>query len=140
MQGLINVERIVQHEPADKMNRQKQIAISSCDRESWYRDALKAWLGQHPEAGLAVDNNAGLYRFALEFFVNQVVLRPKNNTLSYGELLKQMQTLNGPDPILADINFQLVLNIKAKKYMCICLLYRVGEKECIYSNHKRYAL
>lgn len=68
MQGLINVERIVQHEPADKTNRQKQIAISSSDRETWYRDALKAWLSQHPEAGVAVDNNAGLYRFALEFF------------------------------------------------------------------------
>lgn len=115
VQGLMNVEKIVQHEPVDKTVRQKQIAISSSDREVWYRDALKAWLGQHSEAGVAVDNNAGLYRFALEFFVNQVVLRPKNNTLSYGELLNHMQTLNEPDPILADINFQLETKLEDLK-------------------------
>lgn len=115
VQGLMNVEKIVQHEPVDKTVRQKQIAISSSDREVWYRDALKAWLGQHPEAGVAVDDNAGLYRFALEFFVNQVVLRPKNNTLSYGELLNHMQTLNEPDPILADINFQLETKLEDLK-------------------------
>lgn len=115
VQGLMNIEKIVQHEPVDKSVRQKQIAISSSDREVWYRDALKAWLGQHPEAGVAVDNNAGLYRFALEFFVNQVVLRPKNNTLSYGELLNYMQTLNEPDPILADINFQLETKLEDLK-------------------------
>lgn len=115
VQGLMNIEKIVQHEPVDKTVRQKQIAISSSDREVWYRDALKMWLGQHPEAGVAVDNNAGLYRFALEFFVNQVVLRPKNNTLSYGELLNYMQTLNEPDPILADINFQLETKLEDLK-------------------------
>lgn len=49
------------------------------------------------------------------FFVNQVVLRLKNNTLSYGELLKQMQTLNEPDPILADINFQLQTKLEDLK-------------------------
>lgn len=107
VQGLQRVQAILDHEVVAQDERPKQIAISTSEREIWYRDALKTWLTQHPEVGVAPNNNAGLYRFALEFFVNQVVLNPKSTGLSYGHLLEQLKTLNDPDPILGDINFQL---------------------------------
>lgn len=107
VQGLQRVQAILDHEVVAQDERPKQIAISTSEREIWYRDALKTWLTQHPEVGAAPNNNAGLYRFALEFFVNQVVLNPKSTNLSYGHLLEQLKTLNEPDPILGDINFQL---------------------------------
>lgn len=112
VQGLQRVQAILDHEVVAQDERPKQIAISTSEREIWYRDALKNWLTQHPEVGVAPNNNVGLYRFALEFFVNQVVLNPKSTNLSYGHLLEQLKTLNEPDPILGDINFQLQSDIR----------------------------
>lgn len=112
VQGILRVREILEHDPTATDRHPKQIAVSTSEREIWYREALKAWLAKHPEVGVEPDNNAGLYRFALEFFVNQVVLNAKNTTLSYGELLDAISNLNEPDPILADINFQLETKIE----------------------------
>lgn len=112
VQGILRVRDILEHEPTATDRHPKQIAVSTSEREIWCREALKAWLAKHPEVGVEPDNNAGLYRFALEFFVNQVVLNAKNTTLSYGELLDAIGSLNDPDPILADINFQLETKIE----------------------------
>lgn len=112
VRGILRVRDILEHDPTATDQQPKQIAVSTSEREIWYREALKAWLAKHPEVGVEPDNNAGLYRFALEFFVNQVVLNVKNTTLSYGELLDAIGSLNEPDPILADINFQLETKIE----------------------------
>lgn len=112
VRGILRVRDILEHDPTATDKHPKQIAISTSEREIWYREALKAWLAKHPEVGVEPDNNAGLYRFALEFFVNQVVLNVKNTALSYGDLLDAIGSLNEPDPILADINFQLETKIE----------------------------
>ena len=68
---------------------------------------MSTWLLQHPEVGVSGENNAGMYRFAFTFFVNQVILNPKNNNLSYGDLLKAMDEINDVDPMLNEINYQM---------------------------------
>lgn len=107
LRGLINVTEILNHEPTEENSRRRQVAVKTSQQEAWYRDALKDWLGQHPEVGVSGDNNGGMYRFALTFFVNQVVLNPKNNSLSYADLLKVMDEINDPDPMLNQINLQM---------------------------------
>ena len=107
LRGLINITEILDHEPTEENSRRRQITIKTSHQEAWYRDVFKTWLDQHPETGISGDNNAGMYRFALTFFVNQVILNPKNNTLSYGDLLKGMDEINDPDPMLNQINLQM---------------------------------
>lgn len=107
LRGLINITEILDHEPTEENSRRRQITIKTSQQEAWYRDVFKTWLDQHPETGISGDNNAGMYRFALTFFVNQVILNPKINTLSYGDLLKGMDEINDPDPMLNQINLQM---------------------------------
>ena len=112
MTGIELVLFILKHEPAEEMSRKKQVAVSTSQSENWYREALSIWLQQHPEVGVDPNNNAGLYRFALEFFVREIVLNPKNNTMAYAELLHKMNQLNAVDPVLKDINSQLDTKIE----------------------------
>lgn len=107
LRGLMNVTEVLDYEPTDENLFKRQIAIKTSRQEVWYRETLKTWLAQHPETGVSGDNNAGMYRFALNFFVNQVILNPKNNTLSYGDLLKGMDEINDADPMLNQINNQM---------------------------------
>lgn len=105
--GIINVTQILDHEPSPESSRRRQITIKTSQQEAWARDAFSMWLEQHPETGVSADNNAGIYRFALNFFLNQVILNPKNNNLSYGDLLKAMDEINDVDPMLNEINYQM---------------------------------
>lgn len=107
LRGLMNVAEVLDYEPTDENLFKRQIAIKTSRQEVWYRETMKTWLAQHPETGVSGDNNAGMYRFALTFFVNQVILNPKNNTLSYGDLLKGMDEINDADPMLNQINNQM---------------------------------
>jgi len=105
--GIINVSEILDYNPTDEKLLKRQIAIKTSRREVWYRNAMSTWLSQHPEVGVSGENNAGMYRFAFTFFVNQVILNPKNNNLSYGDLLKAMDEINDVDPMLNEINYQM---------------------------------
>ncbi|WP_407124373.1 hypothetical protein [Weissella paramesenteroides] len=107
VQGILNVNELMDHEIGEDRNLRGHVGIRSSAREIWYRDVMIAWLKQHPESGVDTDKSASLYRFALEFFVNQIILNPKNNPLSYAQLLTKMDQLNDVDPMLAAINFQL---------------------------------
>lgn len=107
VQGILNVNELMDHEVEEARNVRRVIGIRTSAREIWYRDVMVAWLKQHPETGIDTDKSASLYRFAFEFFVNQVILNPKNNPLSYAQLLTKMDQLNDVDPILDAINFQL---------------------------------
>lgn len=75
LRGLINITEILDHEPTEENSRRRQITIKTSQQEAWYRDVFKTWLDQHPETGISGDNNAGRYRFALTFFVNQINLQ-----------------------------------------------------------------
>ena len=112
MTGIELVLFILRNEPAAEKSQKKQVAISTSKSETWYREALSIWLQQHPEVGVDPNNNAGLYRFALEFFVREIVLNPKNNIMAYAELLHKMNQLNAVDPVLKDINSQLDTKIE----------------------------
>lgn len=105
--GIINITQILDHEPSPESSHRRQITIKTSQQEAWSRDAFSMWLEQHPETGVSPDNNAGIYRFALNFFLNQVILNPKNNNLSYGDLLKAMDEINDVDPMLNEINYQM---------------------------------
>lgn len=105
--GIINVSEILDSNPTDEQLLKNQIGVKTSRQEVWYRNALSTWLSQHPEVGVSGDNNAGMYRFALTFFVNQVILNPKNNNMSYGDLLKAMDEINDVDPMLNEINYQM---------------------------------
>ncbi|XZO07904.1 hypothetical protein ABU186_00015 [Weissella paramesenteroides] len=105
--GIINVSEILDYNPTDEKLLKRQIAIKTSRQEVWYRNAMSTWLSQHPEVGVSGENNAGMYRFAFTFFVNQVILNPKNNNLSYGDLLKAMDEINDVDPMLNEINYQM---------------------------------
>lgn len=105
--GIINVSEILDSNPTDEQLLKNQIGVKTSRQEVWYRNALSTWLSQHPEVGVSGDNNAGMYRFALTFFVNQIILNPKNNNMSYGDLLKAMDEINDVDPMLNEINYQM---------------------------------
>ena len=107
LRGLMNVNELVKHEIDENMHQSSHVGIRTSKQEIWYRDVLIAWLKQHPETGIDTDKAASLYRFTLTFFVNQVILNPKNNTLSYGDLLKGMDEINDVDPMLNQINNQM---------------------------------
>ena len=105
--GIINVNELVDHEIDSERNRNGHVGIRISSQELWYRDTLVSWLKQHPETGIDTDKSASLYRFTMNFFVNQVILNPKNNTLSYAQLLEKMDQLNDVDPMLNEINYQM---------------------------------
>lgn len=107
VQGILNVNEMMDHEVESDRLRDGHVGIRITGQELWYRDVMVAWLKQHPETGIDTEKSASIYRFALEFFVNQVILNPKNNPLSYAQLLTKMDQLNDVDPMLAAINFQL---------------------------------
>jgi len=112
VRGIDLVIEVVNHDPSVENVSRRQVAIKTSKSEAWYRDAISIWLHQHPEAGVDPDNKAGLYRFALEFFVNEIVLNPKNNMMEYASLLNKMNQLNDVDPVLQDINYQLDTKIE----------------------------
>ena len=115
--GIDAVQQFLNNETTDEgMNRQ-QIAIKTSESEVWYREVLMGWLRQHPETGVKPDNNAGLYRFVMKFFVEKIVLAPKNTMINYDELSAKMDTLNDVDPVLGAINFQLETKMEDLKEM-----------------------
>lgn len=115
VQGILNVNELMDHEIEEGRKIRGQVGIRTSAREIWYRDVMFVWIKQHPETGIETDKSASLYRFALEFFVNQVVLNPQNNPLSYAQLLTKMDQLNDVDPMLDAINFQLETKIEDLK-------------------------
>ncbi|MGV3185350.1 hypothetical protein ACEF14_04225 [Weissella paramesenteroides] len=115
VQGILNVNELMDHEIEEGRKIRGQVGIRTSAREIWYHDVMFVWIKQHPETGIETDKSASLYRFALEFFVNQVVLNPQNNPLSYAQLLTKMDQLNDVDPMLDAINFQLETKIEDLK-------------------------
>lgn len=101
------VDDMLEHEVTPAGARRRQITVTTSEQEAWYRETLATWVQHHPDAGVDADNNAGLYRFAMKFIVEAVVLNPRNTMLSYNDLMAQMERLNDIDPVLATLNFQL---------------------------------
>lgn len=101
------VNDMLDHNVTSEGSRRRQISVTTSEQEAWYRETLAAWVARHPEAEVDADSNAGLYRFAMRFFVEAVVLNPRNTMVSYTDLMNQMDRLNDIDPVLASLNFQL---------------------------------
>ena len=93
--------------PSQEDQRRRQLTITTSAQEAWYRKSLSSWAQRHPEAGVDPDNNAGLYRFAMKFLVENVVLNPKNTIIHYGDLTSKMTKLDDVDPVLSSIDFLL---------------------------------
>ncbi|WP_288503949.1 hypothetical protein [uncultured Weissella sp.] len=105
--GIGFVYEMLDQVPSQEEQRRRQISITTSAQEAWYRNSLNSWAQRHPEAGVDSDNNAGLYRFAMKFFVENVVLNPKNTMLHYGDLTSKMAKLDDMDPVLSSIDFLL---------------------------------
>jgi len=101
------VNEMLDHEVTEEGARRRQIAITVSEQEAWYRETLATWAMHHPDAKVDANSNAGLYRFAMRFFVEAVVLNPRNTMASYNDLMRQMDRLNDIDPVLANLNYQL---------------------------------
>ncbi len=101
------VSDLLDHDVSAENAQRRHISITTSEPEAWYRETMAAWITQHPDTGVGSDNSAGLYRFAMRFFVETVVLNPRNTMLSYNDLKRQMERLNDIDPVLANLNFQL---------------------------------
>ena len=105
--GIRFVYEILDHEIVDIPERGSYVKITDSERQQWNRDALVHWAKRHPEAGLDADNKAQMYRFVMNFFVENVVLNPKNTMLNYGDLISKVGKLDEMDPILSSIDFLL---------------------------------
>lgn len=69
--------------------------VKGSEKEEWYYNMMRMWANTHTDA---LNENsktarATLYRFALHFFVEQIVLSPKNNALSYSMLKEHVKTM-----------------------------------------------
>jgi len=105
--GIGYVYEILNHEVAQKTRRGNNIQITDSEQQQWNRDALAHWAKRHPEAGVDADNKAQMYRFVMNFFVENVVLNPKNTMLNYGDLISKVGKLDEMDPVLSSIDFLL---------------------------------
>ena len=105
--GIGFVYEILDHKTGDKPGRGYSVRIMDNERQQWNREALAHWAKRHPEAGLDADNNAEMYRFVMNFFIENVVLNPKNTMVNYGDLTSKMAKLDDMDPVLSSIDFLL---------------------------------
>lgn len=87
----------------DDANHKDKISVKDSVEENWYRSIAGYWLDQHIEAGVNSKQQSTIYKFALHFFVEQVVLNPQNSVLSYSSLLRKMEYLNAEDQQLENI-------------------------------------
>lgn len=105
--GIGYVYEMLDHTIDQKFRRGNHIQITDSEAQQWNRDALAHWAKRHPEAGLDADNKAEMYRFVMNFFIENVVLNPKNTMLNYGELTSKVGSLDEMDPVLSSIDFLL---------------------------------
>jgi len=105
--GIGFVYEVLDQEPVGIPERGSYVKITDSERQQWNRNALAHWAKRHPEAGVDADNNAEMYRFVMNFFIENVVLNPKNTMLHYGDLTSKMDKLDDMDPVLSSIDFLL---------------------------------
>lgn len=105
--GIGFVYEILDHEVHQTPRQGDRVKIADTERQKWNRDALAHWAKRHPEAGVDADNKAEMYRFVMNFFIENVVLNPKNTMVHYGDLTSKMAKLDDMDPVLSSIDFLL---------------------------------
>lgn len=65
--------------------------VKNNDLEYWTLLMMKTWLGLHPEIGNSIGNkNAAIYKFAVAFFVENIVLNAQNNSLSLERIIEKL--------------------------------------------------
>ncbi|MFH7316254.1 hypothetical protein ACHWP0_07665 [Weissella cibaria] len=105
--GIRLVNEMLDHDVTSEGARRRHVTITTSEQEAWYRETMATWVAHHPESGVEAKSNAGLYRLAMKFFVEAVVLSPRNTMVSYNDLKSQMERLNDIDPVLASLTLQL---------------------------------
>lgn len=100
----------------------KMINIRNSRDEEWYFQQLLNWVKRHPQATNSQFGRSTLYKFAIHFFVESIVLKPENAQLSYGQLEERLSNLkqSKADSILTKQN----QNIEQSLAFLISMTYR----------------
>lgn len=77
----------------------KAINIRNSREEEWCFQQMSHWVQRHPAALNGQLSKSGIYKFALHFFVENIVLNPSNANLNYSDLA---QKVNHTGPSKAD--------------------------------------
>ncbi|WP_312694925.1 hypothetical protein [Leuconostoc pseudomesenteroides] len=73
--------------------RSKTVNIKNSRDEEWYFQQLLHWAKRHPQSTNGLFGKSSLYKFALHFFVENIVLNPDNAQLSFGQLEEKISNL-----------------------------------------------
>lgn len=69
------------------------INIRNSRDEEWYFQQMKNWIQRHPTVLNGRSGRSSIYKFALHFFVENIVLEPNNTQLSDLQLADRIKTL-----------------------------------------------
>ncbi|CAK1237728.1 hypothetical protein R55210_AODCCCNP_00672 [Fructobacillus fructosus] len=69
----------------------RTINIKNNAKEEWYLYLMKYWKATNKDLSIQSISKAGLYKFALQFFVETVVLNPSNATLDTASLKQKFK-------------------------------------------------
>lgn len=69
----------------------RTINIKNNAKEEWYLYLMKYWKDTNKDVSIQSISKAGLYKFALQFFVETVVLNPSNATLDIASLKQKFK-------------------------------------------------
>ncbi|MBS0949245.1 hypothetical protein JK159_02455 [Weissella minor] len=93
---------------AEDISVPRNTPITNNLTEEWYRAIFLEWLSTHTSALKNIKTSkSAIYTFALHFFVDNIVLNPKNAALKYEQLVDKLNRLNERDADLKKINFEL---------------------------------
>ncbi|MGR8774164.1 hypothetical protein [Leuconostoc citreum] len=91
------IEQMLKDLDIDQSIYQKQpkvISIRHSNSDEWYFQQISHWLERHPEAIGANFNRSEIYRFALQYFVENIALNAANAKLVYGNLTQKVAALS----------------------------------------------
>lgn len=72
----------------------KTINIKNSRDEEWYFQQIEQWAVRHPQATNGQFGRSTLYRFALHFFVENIVLSSTNASLTYDQVVDKVKYLS----------------------------------------------